>query len=59
MRPFIVMRGNPADGFRFVGPFETSDDAVEYIDKCVGNEEAWVVELLEPEYETVSCVGNA
>ncbi len=45
---YIVCYGNPIDGFDFVGPFESAEEAVEY-----GNSERfstnwWVAKLYEP-----------
>jgi hypothetical protein len=41
---FIVVSGNPVDGFGFVGPFEDSDDIdVEEYGEC------WIAELHAPE----------
>jgi hypothetical protein len=44
---FIVMIGNPFEGLSFDGPFETFEDAEEYIEKYYGFRscETWVASL--------------
>ena len=32
MEMYVILVGNPRDGFRAIGPFKTGDDADEYID---------------------------
>lgn len=44
---FIVIYGNPADGFNYVGPFESRADATHYA--SVDNAgDWWIVELDAP-----------
>ena len=46
---YILMYGNPYEGFEFVGPFENGTDAVEYADNEIGNNyEYWAIALVDP-----------
>jgi hypothetical protein len=44
---YILVFGNPIDGFTFRGPFESSEDAIAYGDPIM--EEWWTAELTPPE----------
>ncbi len=44
----IVIYGNPMSGFRFVGPFETIDDARRYIEMEDDSRNFWLAELDAP-----------
>ncbi len=41
---FIVIAGNPVDGFSFYGPYSTHDEACEWGERANG-EEWWVAAL--------------
>jgi hypothetical protein len=43
---YIVISGNPSDGFEYYGPFETFDDAAASIEHMHPN--SWVAEMLYP-----------
>ncbi len=43
---FILIKGNPVDGFEFVGPFPSNEDAMEHGDSV--KTDWWVAELEEP-----------
>jgi hypothetical protein len=45
---FVVLLGDPINGFVVVGPFTARDDAVAYIDEDPSDETAWVVDLTPP-----------
>jgi hypothetical protein len=45
-RRYIVVAGNPADGFDFYGPFGDSDKADEWREDL--DDDGWVVELKRP-----------
>ena len=47
----IVMVGNPVGGFRYYGPFKTSEDAIYWADRNV-DDLWWAVPLEEPAEET-------
>jgi hypothetical protein len=47
---YIVVFGNPVDGFNFRGPFDDHDLASEYADASEPNEYWWIAEL-DPPYE--------
>jgi hypothetical protein len=45
--PYIIITGNPVDGFSFQGPFSSRDDAIEHAER--GKVDAdWWVELISP-----------
>lgn len=47
---FIVVCGNPADGYTHYGPFDDSDSANEWADQELRNADSWhVIELTKPE----------
>lgn len=46
---YIFVYGNPIDGFRFVGPFDDRDEAVEYGEsEPPGSADWWIAELDKP-----------
>jgi hypothetical protein len=45
---YILIYGNPRDGFRFVGPFAERDDAVVYLEMEVYQENIWIAQLDAP-----------
>ncbi len=46
---WIVISGNPKDGFEYTGTFKTADDANAWADLHVATEyDWWVTRLLEP-----------
>lgn len=51
--PAIIVSGDPLSGFRFIGPFESYDEAEKYLRakyvQNVGYPDAWVYPLDEPE----------
>jgi hypothetical protein len=44
----IVVIGNPVGGFRFVGPFETNDEAIDF-GNDIGEGDWWIADLEAPE----------
>jgi hypothetical protein len=50
---FIIVRGNPADGYDFIGPFDDHRDALSYRDirtqRPTGARDCWVCELRPPD----------
>lgn len=48
----IIVKGNLADGFTFVGPFATFDQASDAAPEC----DTWVAELTDPEAEPAALV---
>lgn len=44
---YILIFGNPVDGFTFRGPFDTVEDAIAYGDPIA--EEWWTAELTPPD----------
>lgn len=47
MTKYILIFGNPVEGFTFRGPFDTQEEAVDYADPIM--EEWWTAELTLPE----------
>jgi hypothetical protein len=46
---YIIIFGNPADGFEHIGPFDDGEAANEYADRHLrGRNDWWVVLLQEP-----------
>ena len=49
MQKFIVITGNPVDGFTHIGPFNGREEAEDYI--YHDSSDWWVVELDTPEQD--------
>jgi hypothetical protein len=45
---FILMAGNPAEGYRFIGPFTSFDAAWEYQRDHTGGSFDWIATLEKP-----------
>jgi hypothetical protein len=43
---YIIISGNPLDGYKYYGPFETFDAADAAIERMLPN--SWVAEMLSP-----------
>lgn len=54
--PAIIVMGTPVDGFEFIGPFMSSEDAANYADKIDGGD-WWITSLDAPEEGTTSTTG--
>lgn len=50
MDMFVLVIGNPIDGLKFIGPFYTSDAAIEYADENA-EDAFWITEMKNPEWE--------
>ena len=48
MNKYIIVYGNPIDGFNFRGPFDTHADAVTYGEHVEDDEIWWITELNPP-----------
>ena len=44
---YIIVVGNPIDGYNFFGPFETTDDAIRFHDDHLDYGEHWEVAKLK------------
>ena len=44
---YILVIGNPVDGFGYIGPFEDSEDAVSYADKHLDDRSDWWISSME------------
>ncbi len=51
MQQYILTYGNPADGFKYIGPFDCGDDANEYGDIWLHQHDWWVILLQKPASE--------
>ena len=45
---YIVVLGDPINGFVCIGPFDTREAANTYLDEDPGDETGWVVDLTPP-----------
>lgn len=52
MKKYIVIYGNPGDGFHFIGPFDTIDEATEYGKDAT--RDWWIAELNAPADGTIA-----
>jgi hypothetical protein len=48
LKSFIVVGGDPVDGFHFDGPFASTEDANDWAENNVRNVSWWVAELEAP-----------
>jgi hypothetical protein len=44
---YIVIKGDPVDGFEYIGPFDNSEAAEEYMD-TISNDATWSIKLQSP-----------
>jgi hypothetical protein len=44
----LIAKGNLADGWEFIGPFDDFDEASEYADKHFPNDMTWIATLKNP-----------
>ena len=44
---WIVIKGDPVDGFEYYGPFKSTDDAETFMDQ-ESNDTTWMLELQDP-----------
>jgi hypothetical protein len=51
MNQCIIVAGNLSDGFRFVGPFPSFDEAAEYADQFI-DDTTWIATIEGPAMET-------
>lgn len=48
---WIVIAGNPVDGFTYYGPFAESNEANEYAEQHCEDTEFWLISLVTPQIE--------
>jgi hypothetical protein len=48
-KPYVVVTGSPFDGLTILGPFDGVDEANQWTDTNVIDDEWWVVEVETPE----------
>lgn len=44
---WIVIRGGPVDGYTFIGPFDSNEEAEAFMDQ-EANEATWAIKLIHP-----------
>ena len=44
---WIVIKGDPVDGFEYIGPFDSNSQAEDYMD-AETNEATWCIKLIDP-----------
>ncbi|QWY83553.1 hypothetical protein [Rhizobium phage RHph_X2_28B] len=50
---YIIISGNPVDGFTFIGPFDSADEATQYTESNSKDlYDWWLAPLTEPTEET-------
>lgn len=49
MEKLIVIMGNPVDGFDYIGPFSSFEEADEYINQERNPKNFWIAQLATPE----------
>lgn len=62
MPKFIIITGNPGDGFEYIGPFDTFDDAhyQATTDGTIDDHEWWIITLTAPDKQDfIEQVGDA
>jgi len=48
--PSVLIIGNPSDGFSYVGPFEDSEAAQQYVERWrIDSSDWWIAALTPPE----------
>lgn len=45
---WIIVVGNPVDGFEYHGPFNHEDNAIQWADNYIEDEEWWLSHLTAP-----------
>lgn len=48
MTQFIAIQGTPADGFEHFGPFNTPEEAADYVQADYSRADWWIVRLITP-----------
>jgi hypothetical protein len=46
---FIIITGNPADGFNYWGPYPTAEDASRTADRIFRSCDWWITNISDPE----------
>ena len=47
---YIIIFGSPGDGFTFVGPFKTGDEATKVAESMLKDDAWWVDEVVLPDW---------
>ncbi len=51
MEKYMIMYGNVVDGMKFIGPFDSGEDALGYAEMELTPEDWWIVPLQSPSQE--------
>ena len=55
---YIIISGNPVDRFIYIGPFDSSDDAIRFVEQSGEFDgDWWVTQLDEPNKEFLASIG--
>lgn len=46
---YIIVHGDPVNGFAFIGPFEYHGGATRYAEQELSNETWWIAHIEQPE----------
>jgi hypothetical protein len=44
---YIIIKGDPVDGFEYIGPFDNSEAAEDFMD-TISNDATWSIKLQSP-----------
>ena len=44
----VILTGNPIDGFQAFGPFDTSEEAEQFVEQEADGIELWVIPVNDP-----------
>lgn len=51
MEKYMIMYGNVVDGMKFIGPFDSDEDAFGYAEMELTLEDWWITQLQSPNHE--------
>jgi hypothetical protein len=51
---YVILMGNPGDGFRVIGPFDHIEDARIYLEGEFSKQDCWIMELDAPDEEFIA-----
>ena len=46
---FVMVRGNPGDGFQIIGPFSDAEQAIAYMESETDGDPKWIMPLTKPD----------
>lgn len=54
----IVVSGNPINGYKYDGPFDSEDEAIEWAVDAIDNPYWWTAPMTRPEIEILEACGQ-